>query len=171
MRFAFAPIRTAPQAPETAAFAAKGQNIGAQHIEGGQCDDVKPVVLLVKGQRDDVILAIKACEEWEAGNGQRGDQPGDGRNRHILCQAAHFAHVLHLCVHRVVERVNNAACAQEEQCLEEGMGEEMIHTRANTKFGTPRYSKTNEHIAKLADSREGQHAFEVGLGERGQGCV
>src|SRR5579864_9343541 len=72
---------------------------------------------------------------------------------------------------RVMERVNNAASAQEEQRLEEGVCEEMEHTRANTKVAALRYSQTNEHIAKLADGGEGQHTFEVGLGQGGQGRV
>src|SRR5258708_255477 len=63
--------------------------------------------------------------------------------------------------------MNNATGTEEEQGLEEGVSKEVEHTRAIAVLATN--TETHEHIAKLADRREGQHAFEVGLyqGNRG----
>src|SRR5437879_13694747 len=63
--------------------------------------------------------------------------------------------------------MNNATGTEEEQCLEEGVSKEVEHTRAIAVLATN--TETHEHIAKLTDRREGQHAFEVGLyqGNRG----
>src|SRR5690348_14120314 len=70
---------------------------------------------------------------------------------------------------RVVQCMQNRACAQEEQRFKEGMGEKVEHAGADAKFLTS-YTQTDKHIAKLADRREGQYAFEVALHQRNCCC-
>src|SRR6266571_2381291 len=73
-------------------------------------------------------------------------------------------------MHRMMQRVEHATTAQEEEGLEECMCEEVEHARARA-IHTARYTKANEHVAKLADRREGQHALEVSLCERTHCCI
>src|SRR5947209_9225903 len=119
---------------------------------------------MIKGKRDDVVLAIETSKQRETGNRQDSDQPGASSDRHKLCQAAHKAHVLHLSMHGVVQCMQHAARAEEEEGFEEGVREEVEHTGARA-ICTACYAEADEHVAKLADGREGQHALEVGLGE------
>src|SRR3989442_8660714 len=117
---------------------------------------------MLKGQRDDGFLAKEACEEWEAGDGECGNQPGGSGDRHPLRQPTHQAHVLYLFVHCMVQCVKYAASTQEEQRFEEGVREEVEHAGAGTELRA-RYAKADEHVAKLANRREGQYTLEVAL--------
>src|SRR5260370_40761769 len=62
----------------------------------------------------------------------------------------------------------HAARSEEEEGFEGGVREEVEHTGAGA-IGTTCYAEADEHVAKLADGREGQHALEVGLGESAEG--
>ena len=79
-------------------------------------------------------------------------QPGDA---HLGRQPAHLAHVL-LLVHRVLHR----AGAQEQQRLEEGVGEEVedAHRERADAAG-------DEHVAELRARRVGDDALDVVLDE------
>ncbi len=68
-------------------------------------------------------------------------------------QAAVIAHVLF-----VVHRVDHAACAKEQQRLEEGVGEQVEHRRA---IGAD--ARGEEHVAQLRTGRIGDHALDVPL--------
>src|SRR6266567_8440978 len=68
----------------------------------------------------------------------------------------------------MVQRINHATSAQEEQSLEEGMREEVEHARTGCILRTTN-AKAHKHIPKLADGRERQHALEVGLYQSNSG--
>jgi len=68
---------------------------------------------------------------------------------------------------RMVQGVQDAASAEEEQSLEEGVREEVKHAGAGA-IGCAGHTQTNEHVAQLADRREGQHALEIVLREGDQ---
>ena len=65
----------------------------------------------------------------------------------MLRQTAHLAHVL------LADGVDHRAGAEEEQRLEEGVGEEVEHADG-VGVGD---READEHVAELADGRVGQH--------------
>src|SRR5947207_2861191 len=106
MWLSLAAILAAPQAKEAATLAAKGSDVGAQHVEGGQAsgaehDDVEHDVVL-EGQLDNSIFTVEAGEEGEAGDRERCDQPRRSGNWHPSRQPTHQAHILHFAVHGVM---------------------------------------------------------------------
>src|SRR5260370_9224982 len=70
-------------------------------------------------------------------------------------------------MHGMMQAVQHAARAQEEQGLEESMREEVEHAGARA-IDVACYTQTNEHVSQLADRRESQHALEIGLRDRDQ---
>jgi hypothetical protein len=104
----------------------------------------------------------------EAGEGRHardGDARGEVRpvgERHVLAQPAHVAHVLRGVgvVHARVHRVNDAAGAEEEAGLEEGVREDVEEA-----VGERARPDAEEHVAELADGRVGQHLLQIVLHE------
>jgi hypothetical protein len=70
-----------------------------------------------------------------------------------IAQAAHAANVLLL-----VAAVDDGACAQEEQRLEEGMRDEMEHAD-----GDAADAEAHHHVAELRDGGVGEDALDVVL--------
>lgn len=83
------------------------------------------------------------------------------RGRQFLGETAHLAHVLLL-----VHRVNDAACSEEQQGLEEGVRDQVKDAR---RVRTDAHGQ--EHVAQLRDRAEGQDLFDVVLVERADGAV
>src|SRR2546421_5241070 len=63
-------------------------------------------------------------------------------------------------MHGMVQRMQDAASAQEEQRFEERVRKQVKHTRARSILSA-RYTQADKHIAKLADGGESQHTLEV----------
>ena len=69
------------------------------------------------GSFDDMFFRIKAREKRRTHQGQRTNQEGNPRDRHVLAQAAHVANIL-----IVVHADNHRARTQKQQGFKEGMG-------------------------------------------------
>ncbi len=104
-------------------------------------------------------------DEREARQGEAADQKGDEGQRHLLAQSAHVEHVLRVQmpvrgVDAVFHAVDDRAGAEEEQRLEEGVGDQVKggrHVRPDADGG--------DHVAQLRDRRVGQDALDVVLGD------
>src|ERR1700675_1377828 len=89
-----------------------------EHVEGSkqrgeQADGVERVAALdLKRAEQDGVLAEKAGERRNAGDGQRGDEHGPVGVLDFFAEAAHVAHVL-LAAHGV----NDGASGEEEKSL------------------------------------------------------
>jgi hypothetical protein len=95
----------------------------------------------------------KPAKPGNAGDGQRRDQHGaEGR----LDLAVQRAHVLHLLL--AAHGVNHRAGSEEEQRLEERVGEDVEDARGKCSD-----AERQEHVAELRDRRVRQHALDVVL--------
>ena len=116
-----------------------------------------------EGALDDRVLRIEAGEaeagparhldDADAGDGERADQHRPEGERDLLPQRAVEAHVL-----LVVHGVDHRAGAEEQQGLEEGVGEEVEHRRA---IGAD--AGGEEHVAQLRAGRISDHPLDVVL--------
>ena len=117
------------------------------------------------GRLDDGVLRIEAGEaKVQAGNAEASDGQGaDGHDRighrQVAPEATHAPHVL-----LVVHAVNDRAGAQEQEGLEEGVGEEVEHGRL---VGAD--AGGEEHVAELRTGRIGDHALDIVLGQSDRG--
>ena len=78
------------------------------------------VVAADEGAAEDLVLGPEAGEREDADHGQGADEHRPEGDRHLLAQTAHLAHVL-LAAHGVDHR----ARAEEQQALEEAVGEQV----------------------------------------------
>ena len=134
----------------------------AGHVEGreqrSECAHVERELRdgpVVGGVEDGVLRPEAGEEEGEAAEGEHADgvdREGDG---HVLAQAAHTANVL-----LTGTAVDDGACAEEEQGLEEGVGDEVEHAD-----GWAADSETHHHVAELGDGGVGEDALDVPLGD------
>ncbi len=146
----------------------EGEEISAEGIDGRQegRDHADPIQQLEQrtfvgagmSGRQDRVLAPKAGPGKDAGQGQAAEQKRPVRDRHQSPQSAEAAHVDRL------HGVHHAAGAQEQQGLEEGMGEQVEHAGANARQRTD--AEGQKHIAQLTDRGISQHPLEVGLRDR-----
>ena len=63
----------------------------------------------------------------------------------------------------VIERFDDDAGAEEEQGLEEGVGQEVEHRRLPCAN-----AKRQKHVTDLADGGVGEHAFDIVLRQRAE---
>ena len=80
--------------------------------------------------------------ESEPGEGERSGDGAEKGEGHFVFQRAHFPDVLF-----VVHAHDDRAGAEEEQALEEGVGEEVEH-RNVPRFG---HADAQNHVAELRD--------------------
>ena len=110
------------------------------------------------GALEDRVLRPEAGEAdprdtADAGDRQRADDHHPEGDRDLLPQRAVVTHVL-----LVVHRVDHAARAEEQQRLEEGVGEQVEHRRAVSAD-----ARGEEHVAELRAGRISDHALDVVL--------
>ncbi len=105
------------------------------------------------GHLEDHVLGIVAGEDREAGQRQAADPHHHIGGLDVLPQAAHVAHVL-----LAADGMDHRAGAEEQQGLEEGMGEQ-VEDRG--RIG--RDAQREEHVAELRAGRIGDHALDVVL--------
>ena len=98
-----------------------------------------------------LVLAPEAGQGPDAGQAQRGDEEGGVGPGHDLAQPAHLSHI------EGAGGVVDAARAQEEQSLEEGVVEEVEDADGDAPHPQPQH-----HVAELADGGVGQHALDIG---------
>ena len=84
------------------------------------------------------------------------------RQGHVAAQAAHGRHLVRM------DGMDDAARPEEEQRLEQGMGEEVEHRGhvaqpARVGIGRGADAERDDHEADLRDGAEGQHALDVAL--------
>ena len=96
----------------------------------------------------------RTADDADAGDRQRADDHHPEGDRDLLPERAVVTHVL-----LVVHGVDDAARAEEQQRLEEGVGEQMEHRRA---VGAD--ARGEEHVAELRAGRISDHPLDVVLG-------
>ena len=144
--------------------------VEAEHIEsrhGGDArHDPTHCGVIGKGGRENFIFREETREGRYAGDGKTSDEERPVGDGHVLAQSAHRAHLV------AVHGVDNATRAEEEQCLEHGVGEEVEHgshvaeaahvfmTRSPLSANAERH----HHKGDLRNGREGEHALDVALG-------
>ena len=107
------------------------------------------------GRLDDRVLGEKAGGEGKAGERQRADHHHRVGERDFPPQPAHVAHVL-----LVVHGEDHRAGAEEQQRLEEGVGEQVEHA---DRIGADAHG--DEHVAELRAGRIGDDPLDVVLHE------
>ncbi len=143
-----------------AEVAEEGHEEQARHVESGQegheqADAEQHRLARAQRSQQDLVLAVVAGEGRDPRDGQGADQEGPEGHRYLAAQPAHLPHVL-LPGHGVDHR----ARAEEQQRLEEGVGEEVEHRHPERA-----HAAGQEHVAELADRRVGQDLLDVGLDE------
>src|SRR5215207_8933290 len=149
-----------------------------EHVERGeegryQSDDSQDLPDrnrdLVRDPRaeDDLVFRPEPGERDHSGVGKRGGEEGPERHRHPAPEPAHTLDVLFF-----VHAVDDAAGAEEETSLEEGMGDEVEDGRDEGA-----HTRTHRHVAELRQRRVRDDALNVVLGygdsrrhERGKGA-
>ena len=127
-----------------------------------QTDDHEGLIAVVAHVVDDLVLGEETGQWEHAGEGQRGDDPGGRRDRHLLGESTHvLLHVEGVMRARMADR----AGGEEETRLEERVGEDVEHGRQPGAR-----TEAEHHVAELRDRRVGQHLLDVVLHEREQRC-
>ena len=146
--------------------AAEGERVEPEHVEGGERrggDADRPQRAAVAAhpvrRPQDLVLREEAGEERDAGDREAAHQHGHVRPGQQLAQPAHLAQVL-----LAGERVDQRARAEEQERLEERVGEDVEDARAERADPAGQ-----EHVAELAHGRVGEHALDVGLDEGDRG--
>ena len=106
-------------------FAPEDIVVKPEHVESGQGgneghDHAQPR-LEHESSRQDFVLAEESGERGDAGDSQAGYQEGDMRDRHLLAQASHPAHLV------AMHGMDDGTGTEEEQGFEHGVGEEVEH--------------------------------------------
>ncbi len=144
-------------------FAEEDHEHQTAHVVGGeQCGDEADCPergVGVPGEEQDLVLGEEAGEWRDPGDRQPPDDERGRSDRQVLAQTAHAAHVL-----LTVQSVDDRACPEEEQRLEEGVGD---HVEDGGDVGAA--SDRKEHVPELADRGIGKNLLDVVLGDRDRG--
>ena len=109
---------------------------------------------------EDRVLREEAGERRDADERKAADEEEPVGARH---QHAHPAHLPHVLLAR--EGVDQEARREEEQRLEERVGEQVEHP-----VRVRAHADADEHVADLRHRRVGDHALDVRLHERDEPC-
>ena len=107
----------------------------------------------------DFVLAPKPGQRRNAGDRDGADHEQLMRPGNLRGQAAHFANVL-----LAGQGVNDGPGRQEQQGFKKRMGHE-VKNRGRVGSDT----RSQEHVAQLADGRIGQDTLNVGLDQADRG--
>ena len=140
-------------------LAPEDQVTGPGHVGGGeegahQPDHHHGVVAVLGRPHDDLVLGPEAGEGEDAGQRDGTHDEGPEGGGHVLPQPTHVAHVVR--VHGVDER----AGPEEEEGLEEGVGEEV-----EDPCRPGAHPHGHHHVADLADGGVREHSLDVVLHE------
>ena len=150
----------------------EGDEDYAEHIKGGEEGREEEhgegaAEAAGHGGAQDLLLGEEAAEERNAGEGERAHDEHDGGLRHLPPQPAHLEDLVG------GHRVDDGARAEEEEGLEDAVGQEVEESRGGEARADGRH-----HVAELGDGGIGQHALDVRLHarehggqERGEGAV
>ncbi len=133
----------------------------AEHVEGGhaggdEADEPEELADWVGGDEglvEDLVLGEEAGPRRDAGDGEDAHRHGPEGDGDALAEAAHLAHVLFS-----TESVDDGARGEEEERLEEGVGQQM-----EDAGGVGSDSAGEEHVAELRDGGVGEDALDVVL--------
>ena len=114
---------------------------------------------LDEGLVEDLVFGEEAGEGRDAGDGEDAHGHGPEGDGDALAEAAHEAHVL-----LAREGVDDGAGGEEEERLEEGVGEEV---EDGGRVGGD--SAGEEHVAELGDGGVGEDALDVVLDDADAG--
>ncbi len=135
----------------------EGDDVEPGHVEsgeeGGEGADPEEEGMLVVGEGQDQILAVKTGQQGAANEGKEADAEGPGGERDFFEEAAHFPNVLFL-----VQGVDDGPGGEEEEGLEESVGGEVEHGGGGTVA-----ADGHDHVAELGEGRVGEDAFDVVL--------
>ena len=129
------------------------EHVERRHEGGTQAQHPPQDVTALDRRGQDFVLAPESREGRNAGNRNGRQQHRAVGVRDVALQPAHAAHVLLL-----VHGVDDAAGAEKEQALEEGVRHDVEQAG-----GERAHPAAEEHVAQLADRGIGQHPLDVGL--------
>ena len=131
----------------------KSEHVKRRQTRHCRAQHEERIIFLFQRLRQNGILRVKSAERRHTAQGQRGEQERPECHRHFLAQPAHLPDVL-----LVMERDDDRAGAQEQQCLEKCV-------RGQVKHRSRRATQPNshDHVAELRKRRVGQDAFDVVL--------
>ena len=143
-----------------ARLAEEGDGEEARHVERGEeCGreaDAEERLIMGECREEDRILREETGQAGTTCESKRAEGERRSRDAHRLREAAHFPDVL-----LVVQRVDDRACAEEEQRLEECVRPQMEHRRA--AFDVRREARSHDHVAELRERGVGEDALDVVL--------
>ena len=105
---------------------------------------------------EQLVLRPEACEREDAGERGRADQERPERDGHVVLQPAHVAHVVR------VDRVDHRPGPEEEQRLEERVGEQ-VEEPGGDALGSE--GQTGHHVGQLRQRGVREHPLDVVLHE------
>ncbi len=140
-----------------AGFAEEDHDEKSRHVkggeEGGEEREIEDGGVLLQRDGEDGILAEETAERRAADEGERADEEGAEGDAQLAGEAAHFPNVL-----LVMEHDDDGTGAEEEQRLEERVGEKMEHGRVARGE-----AHRHDHVAELRKRGVGEDAFDVVL--------
>ena len=134
----------------------EAEHVERGHAGGDEADEPEKLADRITGGEgpvEDLVLREEPGPRRNARDGEDAHRHGPEGDRDALAEAAHLAHVL-----LAGERVDDGAGGEEEQRLEEGVGEEV-----EDAGGVSPDSAGQEHVAELRDGGVGEDALDVVL--------
>jgi hypothetical protein len=126
---------------------------GEQRAEGRHVERRLRDGPVVGGVEDGVLRPEAGEDQREAAEGEHADGVGGEGKGHVAAEAAHAADIL-----LAPAAVDNGACAEEEEGLEECVGDEVEHADRRAAD-----AEAEHHVAELRDGGVSEDALDVPL--------